>query len=102
MIEKIYKDKKKAERAEQEFNRIFKDKEIPSNIPEIKIQEQEVDILGLLVKAKLCSSKSEAKRLISQKGIKINGILETDWQKKIRIEKGTLIQAGRRKFIKLS
>lgn len=96
-----YYNKKEAEKAEKEFEKIFSKKEIPDNIPEIEIKEKTINILDLLIKVKLTFSKSEAKRLVEQGGVKINGRTEKDWRKKIEIKPETIIQAGKRKFIKI-
>ncbi len=98
----IYHSKKKAERAEKEFNKIFKKKELPTDIPEIKIKGAKLAILDLLVRVKLASSKSEAKRLILQKGVKIDGEIQNDWKKVVEIKKGLIIQVGKRKFLKIN
>lgn len=99
----IYYSEKEAELAEQEFEKVFKNKEMPSNIPEIKLIETgSLDILDLLVETKLVSSKSEAKRLVEQGGVKINQQVKKDWQEKIKIIPGMIIQAGKRKFVKIS
>jgi len=100
-IVSIYHGKKAALRAEKEFQRVFKEKKLPTKIPEIKIKEKSLNILDLLVKIKLASSKSEAKRLILQKGVKIDGKLQDNWQKIIKIKNGTIVQVGKRKFIKI-
>ncbi|OIP74773.1 MAG: tyrosine--tRNA ligase [Parcubacteria group bacterium CG2_30_36_18] len=97
----ICRDKRAAQKAEEEFNRVFKEEKLPSRIPEIKIREKALNILDLLVKIELASSKSEAKRLILQKGVKINNQVQNDWQKIIEIKKGIVIQVGKRKFIRL-
>ncbi|MFH1656750.1 MAG: tyrosine--tRNA ligase [Candidatus Nealsonbacteria bacterium] len=97
----IYHNKEKALLAEKEFDKIFKDKKAPSDIPEIKISGQKINILDLLIKTKLVSSKTEAKRLIEQKGVKINNKVQNDWQKIIEIKKGMIIQIGKRRFIKI-
>jgi len=97
----ICRDKRAAQKAEEEFNRVFKEEKLPSRIPEIKIREKALNILDLLVKIGLASSKSEAKRLILQKGVKINNQVQNDWQKIIEIKKGIVIQVGKRKFIRL-
>ena len=94
-------NRKTAEKAEKEFNKVFRERELPSKIPEIKIKKQFLNILDLLVKTKLVASKSEAKRLVLQKGIKINGKTQTDWKKRIKIKKGLIVQVGKRKFIKV-
>jgi len=101
-IVKMYHSQAKAEKAAEEFDRVFQKKELPSKIPQVQLKEKSFDILDLLVKTKQVSSKSEAKRLILQKGVKIGGIIQDDWQKNIEIKKGLVIQVGKRKFVKLN
>jgi len=98
----FYHNKKAAENAEKEFNRVFREREMPTDIPAIKIPEGKIPILDLLVNAKTVLSKSEAKRLIMQKGVKIDNKVEGDWRKIIDVKKGMTIQAGRRKFVKIA
>jgi tyrosyl-tRNA synthetase len=74
---------------------------MPAKIPEFKIKDKALNILDLLVKTKLTPSKSEAKRLIFQKGVRINGQIQTDWRKEVEIKRGLVLQAGKRKFIKI-
>ncbi len=97
----IYHSKKTAQEAEKEFKRIFKKKETPSIIPEIKIKRKSLNILDLLIKTKMASSKSEAKRLVEQGGVRINKRLIENWRNEIQIEKEMIVQAGKRKFIKI-
>jgi len=101
-IVKIYHSEKAADKAEQEFNRIFRDKELPTDISESKMDVGEYDILDLLVKIKLAPSKAEAKRLIEQGGVKLNGQVEKNWRKKVEIgaDSDLIIQVGKRKFAK--
>ena len=98
----IYHGPKVAESAAEEFEKVFREKEIPSQIPEIKIEEKELPILDLLDKTGLVSSKAEAKRLILQKGIKIDNEVQDDWKKLVEIKKGTVVQVGKRKFCRLA
>ena len=98
----LYHGKPAAQKAEKEFNRIFKKKELPSEIPSIKIAAKNINILDLLVKTKLASSKAEAKRLIEQKGVKINNEIQEDWRKNILIKSVMIIQVGKRKFVKIN
>jgi len=100
-IVKIYYSETIANKAAREFQRIFKEKKIPLEIPELKIKEKTLNILELLTKAQLVSSKSEAKRLILQKAVEINNQLKEDWRENIKIKKGMVIQVGKRKFIKI-
>lgn len=90
-----------AQIAEDEFNRVFRQKETPSKIPQIHLPETSLDILDLLVRTKMASSKSEAKRLILQKGVKIDGTVQDDWRETIEVKKGLLLQVGNRRFCKI-
>ncbi|NCO80270.1 tyrosine--tRNA ligase [bacterium] len=100
-IVRIYHGKKAAEAAEKEFERVFKERKLPSRIRGIEIKEEKLNILEFLVKTKLASSKSEAKRLILQKGVKIDGKIEENWRGTVQIKKGMIIQVGKRKFVRL-
>lgn len=95
-------DKKSADAAEKEFEKIFKEKEIPTEIEEVFLTEGEVNLIDAVFSIGLAASKSEAKRLISQGSLKIDGVLENDWKKTIKIKKGQVFQSGKRKFKKIS
>lgn len=98
-------DRKKAEAAEKEFEQVFEEKKLPTEIEEVKVEEEKLNIQDLLVKLKLASSKGEAKRVIEQGGVRtIKGeeIQEIkDWQLEMPIEKGVIIQVGKRNFKKI-
>jgi tyrosyl-tRNA synthetase len=98
-------DHKKAEAAEKEFEQVFEDKKLPSEIEEVKIEEDKMSAQDLLVKLNLAASKGEAKRVIEQGGariIKEEKVEEIkDWQKEIKIEKGLIVQVGKRNFKKI-
>lgn len=97
----IYHGEKLARQAEEEFNKVFREKKLPTKIPEVKISQKSLSILDLLAKTKLVSSKSEAKRVILQKGVKIDGETQADWQEVIKIKKGLVVKVGKRKFVKI-
>lgn len=101
-IIKIYYSQSAAYNAEKEFERVFKRKKLPSKIKEIKIAKKEIHISELLVGLRLVSSKSEAKRLIEQNAVKIDGSLKNDWKEIIKIKKGMVVKVGKRKFAKIS
>ena len=97
----IYHGENAAEKAEKEFNRVFRDKGLPANVPTVSVGKNKLNILDLLAKTKTVSSKAEAKRLILQGGVKIDGKVQKDWQKEIVVRKGMLIQVGKRKIVKI-
>jgi len=103
----MYHDKKSAERAEEEFNKIFRDKKKPTEIPEFKFSAKEGDIrecrlLDLLIETRLAFSKSDARRLIQQGGVKIDDIVQKDFNKVIKVKDGMIAQVGKRKFVKIT
>ena len=97
----IYHSRKEAIEAEKEFERIFKEKKKPSKVKSYKLKVKSWKLPDLLLKLKLVSSKSEARRLIEQGGVKINDKVIKDWKKKIQVKKDTIIQVGKRKFAKI-
>ena len=98
----FYHGEKKAQRAEEEFNRVFKEKKLPSKIPVFYLTKNIYSFLDLLFDLKQVSSKSEAKRLILQGGVKINGEVKKDWKEEIEIREEMVVQVGKRKFIRLA
>ncbi len=96
----IYHSKSAALKAEKEFNRIFKEKKAPSSVKSFKVSGK-TNILDLLVKTKLAPSKSEAKRLVQQKAVKLDNRIIKNWQQKITPKKGAILRVGKRRFIKL-
>ena len=100
-IVKLYHSEEEATRAEKEFNKIFKEHKAPEKIPEIKIKNKEITILDLLVQTKLAKSKGEGRRLVQQGGIKIDGGLIDNWKKTISIKNGMIVQAGKRRFVRI-
>ena len=101
-ITKIYHGKKKSELAKKEFESVFAKKEIPSKIKTVRIRAEKINILELLVRSGQVKSKSEAKRLVSQNSIEIDGIVKKDWTEAIKPQKGSVVKIGKRRFFKIS
>lgn len=99
-IVKLNYGEKKAQEAQKEFEQVFQKRKIPSKIKEVKIEKREVKLLDLLVDLKLASSKSEAKRLVVQGGVRVSGKVQKNWKGEIKMKKGMIIQVGKRKFVK--
>ncbi len=100
-IVKMYHSQSAASKAEKEFNKVFRDRGAPSKIAEFKTKKKTYSILDLLNDSGLASSKSEAKRLVLAKGVKIDNKLKTDWQEKLKLKNGSVLKVGKRKFIKI-
>lgn len=104
-ITALYHGYKLAALAEEHFRMVFQRREMPQNITEYDIplsmlNGDGVDAVKLLVQIGFSSSNSEARRLISQGALKVNGN-KIDAFKIADICNGDVIQAGKLKFIKI-
>jgi tyrosyl-tRNA synthetase len=99
---RMYHSEDAAIQAEEEFDKIFIKKEIPDEIEEFKIDDnnQEFNILDLILKVNFAPSKGEARRLVTQGGVSINGNKLTDFNSNVKLSDGMVLKVGKRKFIK--
>lgn len=97
----LYHDAKAAKEAEKEFVEIFSNKGLPENIGKKKLSGKKINIVELLSETGLASSKSEAKRLIQGGGVRVESNKVENLETTVNIEKETLVQVGKRKFIKV-
>lgn len=95
----LYHGEKAASAAEVKFKSVFQNNEIPEDIPSVDIVEGE-NIIDIITKSKLAPSKSEAKRLMLQGGIKVNGEKVLSFEN-TPLKNEDIIQVGKRKFIKV-
>jgi tyrosyl-tRNA synthetase len=101
-IVELYHDKSAAEKAEQEFVQVFANKGKPTEIETKKMDKSTWNIVDLVAETGLSSSKSEARRLVQGGGVRINDEKITSIEDEIEIKEETLLQVGKRKFLKLS
>ncbi|WP_430482038.1 tyrosine--tRNA ligase [Rossellomorea marisflavi] len=91
-----------SERAQEQFISVFQKGSMPDEIPELRWNgTEEVNILELLVNVNLLPSKSEARKMIKNNGVKIDGAKVEDPNIIVRVQEGMTVQVGKRKFIKL-
>jgi tyrosyl-tRNA synthetase len=98
-ITSLYHSAEAANLAEESFKSVFQKNQLPEDIPEVSISSADT-ILDIIIKAKLTSSKSEARRLILQGGVRVNGEVITDFLSS-DFKNEDLIQVGKRKFVKV-
>ena len=98
---KMYDDVNEFESVKEKYMTIAKGN-IPKDIEEFKINERKINICELLTKIKFANSKSEAKRMILGKGVKVNGETITNIKAIIEIQNSTVIQFGKNKFKKIT
>jgi len=92
-----------AQRAKEEFKAVFKKREVPEEVEEVTLPSSEGrGIARAMVAARLAGSTSEAKRLIEQGGVKVDGEKVTDWKMELPAGKQVLVQVGKRFFRRIS
>ena len=98
----MYHTSDDAKNAEAEFDRIFIEKDVPDVIEEFVLDSgtSETTIVGLLAVSKLASSKSEARRLIEQGGVSIDGERVMDLAAVLPSANEFVVKVGKRKFLK--
>ena len=97
-----FHSKEDAVRSEEEFIRRFRLKEVPEEVEELYEQPGKWKLVDLLNKNNLTPSKSEARRLIEQGGVQINGERQTQPDCEVDItEEPILIKIGKRRFYRL-
>ena len=94
---------KEAEKAAEEFERVFKKRELPSEMEEITVKPAEVLLLDLMVDQNIFPSRGEAKRVIRQGGVYLDGQRIEDIQFKIDMKKESevFLKVGKKKFYKI-
>lgn len=101
LVARFY-DQAAALRAEEEFVQQFKQKEVPDDIPEILIDAGEpVWICRLLTDAGLTASNGEARRLVKQGAVKLDGEKVADAGLEVAPAGDLILQAGKRRFARV-
>lgn len=106
VVEKFH-DRASADAASQEFARVFSQKQVPTDIPELRLDASDlraggIGLVVLLVKAGLASSNSEARRLIEQGAVEVGEVRVTDPKAHVDAATGTVIRCGKRGFVRLA
>ncbi len=104
-----YYDEAAAEAAEAEFDRVFKQHDVPTDIPEFAADltpndEGKVYLAKLLAEAGMAGSVGEARRLIDGGGVKVNGepVPAKEYNVAPELLKDATVQVGKRKFVKIA
>jgi tyrosyl-tRNA synthetase len=98
----MYHSKEAAEIAQQEFDNIFINKGLPDEIEEFIIgDKKDINILDLIILVNFAPSKGEARRLVTQGGVSIDGEKISDVKSSVSVKQGMILKVGKRKFIKL-
>lgn len=99
----IYHSAEDAKKAEAEFDRIFVEKEVPSEIPEYipEVQGDKIWIVKLLVSSGMATSNTDARRLIAQGAVSLNGERVQDENLELPLNRDFILKVGKRRFLKV-
>ena len=97
----IYHNSSKALLAEAEFDKMFIQKDVPDEIPEIKLSKPEKLVL-LMVQNKMAGSNGESRRLITQGAVSIEKEKVSDIHFIIEPGADQILKVGKRKFLKIT
>jgi tyrosyl-tRNA synthetase len=103
-IVKDFHSEDSAIEASDEFDRMFRERQAPAEIPSVQIQAGvPVQLVKLLAQEGLAPSVAEARRLVSQESVRVDGERVTDPKYQFTPEAGVemLLQVGKRKFLKV-
>ena len=97
-ITSIFYGVAEAQKAQDAFVKTFQQKEIPDEMPEFEFQSGQT-VLDVILEAKMAASKSEARRLFDQKGVRLDG--ETIERGDTPFPRPGVLQVGKRKFLRV-
>ena len=96
----VYHDENKAIEAENHFNQVTVSKGVPDDIDDYQLKEDDL-LVNIIADSGLLNSKSEARRMIKQSAVKIDGETVTDIHHKITTSDSFILKVGKRKFLKV-
>jgi len=99
-IASLYHSEEEVKRAERKFELQVQQKKIPEDIPVIYISEPSVDLADVLTRNGFVSSKGELRRLIAQKGIKVDGKPIEDYRINI-LDREIVVRIGKKRWVKI-
>ncbi|GED15577.1 tyrosine--tRNA ligase [Aneurinibacillus migulanus] len=101
-IVRMYHGAEAAKQAEEHFISVFQQGSIPDEIPIVEWHgESQASVIDLLIQLNLQNSKSEARRMIENNGVRINGEKVRDIQLRVPVTNDLIVQVGKRKFVKI-
>ena len=99
-IVKIYHGADEAQAAEQHFDKVIVQKDIPDEMDEVELESDQL-LVDIITNAGLTKSKGEARRLIKQNAVKLDGAVCKDINQKLHAGKESVIKVGKRRFLKV-
>ena len=100
-LTKLVHGEEEANKALNAAKNLFSGEGNDENMPQVELEGNELPVMDLLVNSKLCTSKSEARRLIEQGGLSIDGEKISDVNKVINYSSPIKVKKGKKTFLKI-
>jgi len=98
----LYHSEEEGIKARDWFENVFSKRNMDVDLPEVKLEEDELGAIDLLVKKlNFFKGTSDARRLITQGGFKVNDVAIKDVKAIIKVEDGMIVRAGKKKIVKV-
>ena len=104
-IVELFHSREDAQRAEENFVKVFSKRELPEDAEELDATsfaiDGKVEIVKFLISNRIVSSNSEVKRLVQQGAIKVNQQKVANFKEPVKINNGDILRIGKKKFFKI-
>ena len=100
-----FHDNATAQQASESFRREISEGQVPDDVPELEVgdilEDGSIGLIKLIVVAGFATSNGEARRLIKQGGVKLDGVAVTDEKSTVSPVEGQILKAGKRRYARL-
>jgi len=96
----IYHGEDVVDQAEAAFRRVFQEQEDPEEMPDFLISHG-LALVDVMVEAGLTKSKGEARRLIDQRGVRLDGVVLENPEQILELDEPKVLRVGKRRFLRL-
>lgn len=100
IVKKIYGEAA-AKKAENNFEKLFVKKELVGEIPKLELKAKKMTVIDLVISSSVAKSKSDARRLVQQGAVEINGETKKDVYEKIELNGGETLKIGKKNFFRI-
>ena len=96
-----YHDSSAADAAAEEFKKVFTQRDVPTEMPEVRVESGSMVLAALLSACDAESSKGELRRLVDQGAVSIDGAKVTEPNSPVAIRDGMVVKIGKRRFVRI-
>jgi len=98
---KLYHGEKAAAAVRERFIEVFSKKEMPADLPTLKLTGKGLTVIDVVMAAGLAKSKGEARRLAEQGAVEIDDVVKKDANEILSFRGGEVIKIGKRHFFRV-